>query len=55
MACQGCLFVNISNSNLNFLIIMLAEHTADIIKGKGVLEAANAAVGLCNDRKKEER
>jgi hypothetical protein len=34
---------------------MLAERAADIIKGKGMMEADNVAVGLSNYWEKEQR
>jgi len=46
---DSSIFPTIPNGNLNSPTIMLAERAADIIKGKGMLDAADAGVGLGND------
>jgi choline dehydrogenase len=43
---DSSIFPTIPNGNLNSPTIMVAERAADIIKGKGMLEASNAGVGL---------
>jgi len=46
---DSSIFPTIPNGNLNSPTIMLAERAADIIKGKGMLEASDASVGLGRD------
>jgi choline dehydrogenase len=46
---DSSIFPTITNGNLNSPTIMLAERAADIIKGKGMLEASSAEVGLGQD------
>ena len=46
---DSSIFPVILNGNLNSPTIMLAERTADIIKGKGMLEPSDAAVALGED------
>ena len=46
---DSSIFPTIPNGNLNSPTIMLAERAADIIKGKGMLEASDAPVGLGQD------
>jgi len=46
---DSSIFPTIPNGNLNSPTIMLAERAADIIKGRGMLEPANAEVGLGRD------
>ena len=46
---DSSIFPTIPNGNLNSPTIMLAERAADIIKGKGMLDAADASVGLGKD------
>jgi choline dehydrogenase len=46
---DSSIFPTIPNGNLNSPTIMLAERAADIIKGKGMLEASGASVGLGQD------
>jgi len=46
---DSSIFPTIPNGNLNSPTIMLAERAADIIKGKGMLEPSDAAVGLGQD------
>jgi len=46
---DSSIFPVILNGNLNSPTIMLAERTADIIKGKGMLEPSDAAVALAED------
>jgi choline dehydrogenase len=46
---DSSIFPTIPNGNLNSPTIMLAERAADIIKGKGMLEPSDAAVGLGRD------
>ena len=46
---DSSIFPTITNGNLNSPTIMLAERAADIIKGKGMLEASDASVGLGQD------
>ncbi|MDH3760278.1 MAG: choline dehydrogenase [Gammaproteobacteria bacterium] len=46
---DSSIFPTIPNGNLNSPTIMLAERAADIIKGKGMLEASEAEVGLGQD------
>ena len=46
---DSSIFPVILNGNLNSPTIMLAERTADIIKGKGMLEPSDAAVALGAD------
>jgi choline dehydrogenase len=43
---DSSIFPTIPNGNLNSPTIMVAERAADIIKGKGMLEASQAVVGL---------
>jgi len=43
---DSSIFPTIPNGNLNSPTIMVAERAADLIKGKGMLEASNVAVGL---------
>jgi choline dehydrogenase len=52
---DSSIFPIIPNGNLNSPTIMLAERAADIIKGKGMMEADNVAVGLSNYWEKEQR
>jgi len=46
---DSSIFPTILNGNLNSPTIMVAERAADIIKGKGMLDASTAGVGLGND------
>ncbi len=46
---DSSIFPTITNGNLNSPTIMLAERAADLIKGKGMLEPSDAAVGLGRD------
>jgi choline dehydrogenase len=46
---DSSIFPTIPNGNLNSPTIMLAERAADLIKGKGMLEVSDAAVGLGHD------
>ena len=46
---DSSIFPTIPNGNLNSPTIMMAERAADIIKGKGMLEAADVSVGLGRD------
>ena len=46
---DSSIFPTIPNGNLNSPTIMVAERAADIIKGKGMLEASDVAVGLGED------
>ena len=46
---DSSIFPTIPNGNLNSPTIMTAERAADIIKGKGMLEASEAEVGLGQD------
>jgi len=46
---DSSIFPTIPNGNLNSPTIMLAERAADLIKGKGMLEPSDAAVGLGQD------
>ncbi len=46
---DSSIFPTIPNGNLNSPTIMLAERAADIIKGKGMLDASDADVGLGKD------
>jgi len=46
---DSSIFPTIPNGNLNSPTIMLAERAADLIKGKGMLEPSDAAVGLGHD------
>ena len=46
---DSSIFPTIPNGNLNSPTIMVAERAADIIKGKGMLEASNVQVGLGDD------
>lgn len=43
---DSSIFPTIPNGNLNSPTIMLAERAADLIRGKGMLEVSDAAVGL---------
>ena len=46
---DSSIFPTIPNGNLNSPTIMLAERAADLIKGKGMLEPSDAAVGVGRD------
>jgi len=46
---DSSVFPTIPNGNLNSPTIMLAERAADIIKGKGMLAASEAVVGMGED------
>ena len=46
---DSSIFPTIPNGNLNSPTIMLAERAADIIKGKGMLPASEAVVGIGED------
>jgi len=46
---DSSIFPTIPNGNLNSPTIMLAERAADLIRGKGMLEASDAEVGLGQD------
>lgn len=46
---DSSIFPTIPNGNLNSPTIMVAERAADIIKGKGLLAASDAPVGLGRD------
>jgi len=46
---DSSIFPTIPNGNLNSPTIMVAERAADIIKGKGMLTASDAPVGLGQD------
>ncbi|MCG6889132.1 MAG: choline dehydrogenase [Gammaproteobacteria bacterium] len=46
---DSSIFPTIPNGNLNSPTIMVAERAADIIKGKGMLAASDATVGLGRD------
>ena len=52
---DSSIFPTIPNGNLNSPTIMLAERAADIIKGKGMLEPSDAAVGLGHDWENRQR
>ena len=52
---DSSIFPTIPNGNLNSPTIMLAERAADIIKGKGMLEASHAVVGLGDDWESKQR
>jgi choline dehydrogenase len=52
---DSSIFPTIPNGNLNSPTIMVAERAADIIKGKGMLEASHASVGLGNDWESRQR
>jgi len=52
---DSSIFPTIPNGNLNSPTIMVAERAADIIKGKGMLEASQASVGLGNDWESRQR
>jgi len=46
---DSSIFPTIPNGNLNSPTIMLAERAADIIKGKGMLAASDAVIGMGED------
>jgi len=52
---DSSIFPTITNGNLNSPTIMLAERAADIIKGKGMLEASQAVVGLGDEWESRQR
>ncbi|MFV2031633.1 MAG: GMC oxidoreductase, partial [Gammaproteobacteria bacterium] len=52
---DSSIFPAIPNGNLNSPTIMLAERAADIIKGRGMLEPSDAAVGLGDDWETKQR
>jgi len=52
---DSSIFPTIPNGNLNSPTIMLAERAADLIKGKGMLEASNVAVGIGDDWESKQR
>jgi len=52
---DSSIFPTIPNGNLNSPTIMLAERAADLIKGKGMLEASQAVVGLGDDWESKQR
>jgi choline dehydrogenase len=52
---DSSIFPTIPNGNLNSPTIMLAERAADIIKGKGMLQASQASVGLGDDWQSKQR
>jgi len=52
---DSSIFPTIPNGNLNAPTMMLAERAADIIKGKGMLAADNANVGIAENWQTEQR
>ncbi len=52
---DSSIFPTIPNGNLNSPTIMLAERAADLVKGKGMLEASDAAVGIVSDWETRQR
>ena len=52
---DSSVFPTIPNGNLNSPTIMVAERAADIIKGKGMLEASDAVVGLGEEWESKQR
>ena len=52
---DSSIFPTIPNGNLNSPTIMVAERAADIIKGKGMLEASDAVVGLGEEWESRQR
>lgn len=52
---DSSIFPTIPNGNLNGPTIMLAERAADLIKGKGMLPASDASVGMAEDWENHQR
>jgi len=52
---DSSIFPTIPNGNLNSPTIMLAERAADLIKGNGMLEAAQVSVGLGDNWQQQQR